>query len=149
MPPSPAASRRARRLAPATSSGTPLGLPATTCPAPLAPPERTDRAARRVTLHHTASEPLDRSSPRTGFPARTDRRNPCNLSGVARRRATRQGYPCAAPSFADRIAGTKSRPMRTFKKRFGKEGSVMGSPAKNWSKLLTSQSTGKQAVVSR
>src|SRR5262245_49850857 len=60
-------------------------LPVTACSAPLAPPERIGRAARRVPPHHTASEPLDRSSPRTGFPVRIDRRNPCTLSGVAHR----------------------------------------------------------------
>src|SRR6476660_302054 len=49
MPPVAAAPPHAPRLAPAASSGTPPALPATACPAPLALPEHTDRAARRVT----------------------------------------------------------------------------------------------------
>src|SRR5215472_12086821 len=53
-------------------------------------------AGRRVTLHRTASEPLDRSSPVTGLLVHIDLRNRCTLSGVAHRRATRQGFPCAA-----------------------------------------------------
>src|SRR4026208_689558 len=106
MPPFPAVSRRARRLAPAASSGTPLGLPATTCPAPLVPPERTDRAARRVTLHHTAPEPLDRSSPRMALLARIDQRNPYTLSDFSPRRA-RQGSPCAPPLRTVAASNTK------------------------------------------
>jgi len=54
----------------AASSRTPLALPATACSAPLAPPART--GWRRVTLHRTALEPLDRSSPQTGLPVHTD-----------------------------------------------------------------------------
>src|SRR6185437_839122 len=107
MPPFPAASRRAVRLAPEASSETPLGLPATACSAPLAPPERTGRAARRVTLHHTASEPLDRSSPRTDRLVRIASQNPCTVSGVVHYRASHQGYPCLTPSFA----GTTPQPV--------------------------------------
>src|SRR6267142_955037 len=92
----PAALRHAPRLGPAASSRTPLALPATAYSAPLAPPERTGLAGRRVTLHRTASEPLDRSSPGRGSLVRIDQRNRCTLSGVAHRRVTRQAVPCAA-----------------------------------------------------
>src|SRR4029450_5559864 len=68
----PACAAREPRLAPAASSRMPLALPATACSAPLAPPEQTGRAARRVTLHHTASEPLYPSSPRTDLLVRID-----------------------------------------------------------------------------
>src|SRR6478609_756930 len=94
MLPFPAASRRALRLDLAASSGTPLALRATACSAPLSPPERTRRAARHVTPHHIASELLDRNNLRMDLLVRIDQRNPCTLSGVARRRVTRQGYPC-------------------------------------------------------
>src|SRR6476659_8413332 len=97
MLPFPAASRRALRLALAASSGTPLALRATACSAPLSPPERTRRAARHVTPHHIASELLDRNSLRMDLLVRIDQRNPCTLFGVARRRVSRQGYPCTAP----------------------------------------------------
>src|SRR5262249_31239115 len=60
-------------------------------------PERTGPAGRRVTLHRIASEPLGRSSPRTGALVRIDQRNPCTLSGVAHRRASRRGFPCCTP----------------------------------------------------
>src|SRR5262245_51902904 len=96
MPPFAAASRRAPRLAPAASSGTSLALPATACTVPLALPERTGRIAQRVSLHHTASEPIGRNSPPTGLLVCIDQRNPYSLSGFAHRRVTRQGYPCAA-----------------------------------------------------
>src|SRR6476619_3248724 len=97
MLPFPAASRRALRLDLAASSGTPLALRATACSAPLSPPERTRRAARHVTPHHIASELLDRNNLRMDLLVRIDQRNPCTLSGVARRRVTRQGYPCTPP----------------------------------------------------
>src|SRR5262249_58651468 len=93
-----AALRQAPRLGPAASSRTSLALPARACSAPLAPPERTDLAARRVTLHRTASEPLDRSSLGTGVLVRIDQRNRCTLSGVAHLPVARQGIPiCSTP----------------------------------------------------
>src|SRR6266576_3066929 len=64
--------------------------------APPPPPARNGLAGRRVTLHRTASEPLDRSSPGRGPLVRIDQRNRCTLSGVAHRRVTRQAFPCAA-----------------------------------------------------
>src|SRR5262245_59509398 len=84
----------------------PLALPATACSAPLALPERTGLAARRVTLHRTASEPLDRNSPGTDALVRIDQRNPCTLAGVSHRRVTRQAYPCAALPCASVAATT-------------------------------------------
>src|SRR5215831_13272922 len=71
-----------RGLGPAASSRMPLALPATACSAPLAPPERTGLTTRRETLRRTASEPLDRSSPRTGLLVRIDfRAGHRNFSG--------------------------------------------------------------------
>src|SRR5262249_41091503 len=69
----------------------PLALPATACSAPLAQPERTGLTVRRVILHRTASEPLDRSSPGTC---------PCSY------RSTKSLYSfcrCPPPSSSSRI----------------------------------------------
>jgi hypothetical protein len=94
LPPVAAALRREPRLGPAASSRTPLALPATACSAPLVPPERTGLAARHVTHHHTASEPLDRSNPRTDVLVHIDQRNPCNCCR-RKRCPCRTGMPCS------------------------------------------------------
>src|SRR5262245_33235650 len=92
------------------SSRTPPALQATACSAPLAQPERTGLTARRVTLHRTASEPLDRSTPGTGVLVRIGQRNRCTLSGVAHRQVARQGFPCSTPL---RIGRRHDDPTRT------------------------------------
>src|SRR5262249_15026583 len=94
------------RLGPAASSRTPLALPATVCSVPPVPPERTGQERRRGTLHRTASEPLDPSSPGTGVLLRIDQRNCCTLPGVVHRRVIRQGFPCATLLCASVVAVT-------------------------------------------
>src|SRR5262249_15365147 len=98
--------------------------PATACSAPLAQPERTGLTARRVTLHRTASEPLDRSSPGTGVLVRIDQRNRCTLSGVAHRQVARQGFPCAALLCASVAATTTllERKLNGSRRQFGSRG---------------------------
>src|SRR5262245_15680350 len=117
-----AVARRAQRLAPAASSETRLFLPVIAYPVPLALPWRTPAPARHATLHHTAPEPLDRSSPRMGLLVRIVSQNPCTASGAVHYRASRQGYPCASPLrgterlLSKRIVTVSDRPEKKIDK---------------------------------